>query len=48
MFAIADGLDHHARALANVAVKLRCIAPMFRECATEVVAEAAASTILLI
>lgn len=41
LLAIADGLDHHARALTNMAVILHCTAPVFRECAADVVAEAA-------
>lgn len=40
LLAIADGLEHHARALTEMAVRLRCVAPVFHECATEI-AEAA-------
>ena len=37
---IADGLEHHARSLEGMAVRLRCTGRVFRGSATEVVAEA--------
>ena len=36
---IADGLDHHSRALENMAVALHCTGRVFRGSATEVVAD---------
>lgn len=41
LLSIADSLDHHACALGDMAVRLRCIAPVFRESATDVVREPA-------
>ncbi len=41
LLSIADGLEHHARQLEDMAIRLRCIAPVFRAEATEVVGEAA-------
>ncbi len=41
LFAIAGGLEDHARSLEDMAVALHCITPVFREEATAPVTEAA-------
>ena len=42
---IADGLEHHSRALEGMAVTLRCTGRVFRGSATEVVVEAEAEAV---